>query len=157
MFQAGLGQQRAIGDSTKGLDHLLPPGLTPEQHMRQARQLLSPFGVDATADEDMLFFSYVIARLGPWITHWRNLQRARLHRVVRCFDSILAYARKHAVHTVRAVAGDCNPIATAVMTALLKWPDRGQPVEYVRGFRIMGDFQPSGGLPGGCAKTQGGT
>ena len=39
LFQAGVGQQRAMGDSAKGMDHLLPPGLTPEPHVSQLELL----------------------------------------------------------------------------------------------------------------------
>ena len=41
---ASLGVQRAAGDSHKGLDHLLPPGLGREEHnIRQAARLKSTF------------------------------------------------------------------------------------------------------------------
>ena len=40
---AGMGMQRAPGGSTRGLDHLLPPGMGVEIHVQMARRLPSPF------------------------------------------------------------------------------------------------------------------
>ena len=44
---------------------------------------------------------------------------------------------------VFAIAKDKSPALLAFATAILRWPDRRQPKEYVTGFRIIGDFEPS--------------
>ena len=46
---AGLGTQRFSGSSSRGLDHLLPPGLGKEEHMVQSADLPSPFRLGLTS------------------------------------------------------------------------------------------------------------
>ena len=53
MTAAALGQQRAPGGSTRGLDHILPPGLGEHRHYEQARQLPSPYSAEVVLDDDL--------------------------------------------------------------------------------------------------------
>ena len=50
---ARLGSQRAAGDSKHGLDHMLPPGLGREEHVKQALAQGNPFGQDMPLDLDL--------------------------------------------------------------------------------------------------------
>ena len=52
---AGNSGQRYSSEHAKGLDHLLPPGLGKEAHMRQALALPSPFQAYPWPDEDVQF------------------------------------------------------------------------------------------------------
>ena len=52
---AAQGHQRASGNSSKGIDHLLPPGLGNNQHIKEASRLASPFSADVPLDLDLQF------------------------------------------------------------------------------------------------------
>ena len=54
-LMASFGHQRVAGDTNKGLDHLLSPGLGPEEHLRQAKALPSPFRFRQWPEDDVLF------------------------------------------------------------------------------------------------------
>ena len=65
LAQAALGSQRAAGDSKKGLDHMLAPGLGKEQHIAQASKANNPFEVQQPADLDLVFAAEALAIFGP--------------------------------------------------------------------------------------------
>ena len=46
--------------------------------------------------------------------------------------------------TARAVAADRDAAALAFLTAILRWPDRQQPMSYIKGFPVIGDIEASG-------------
>jgi len=58
---AYLGMQRASGNSRRGLDHLLQPGLGREKHMEAARALPSPYRPGTTTDPDLRFAAHTMA------------------------------------------------------------------------------------------------
>ena len=73
---AGLGTQRFSGNSSRGLDHLLPPGLGKEDHILQSAGLPSPFRPIPWPDLDV---QYVIRNFDmfwiPWLALsalWKN-------------------------------------------------------------------------------------
>ena len=72
---AYLGMQRAAGNSHRGLDHLLKPGLGREEHMRSATLLPSPFKPGTITDPDLQFAAYTMAVWGPHISPDRKSTR----------------------------------------------------------------------------------
>ena len=52
-IMASFGHQRFAGDTNKGLDHLLSPGLEPEEHMRQGQSLTISVSVSSVAKKMM--------------------------------------------------------------------------------------------------------
>ena len=60
---AGLGTQRYPGDSKRGLDHLLAPGLGKEAHIAEAGLLPSPFAPSPWPEPDIQF---VVALIATW-------------------------------------------------------------------------------------------
>ena len=141
LLQASLGQQRAPGDSRKGLDHLLPPGLSKEEHVRQALQTSSPFAPDFKVDMDLEFSFSALGIWGPILPRWQDKVRKCLHRLIHSFDAVASY-----LHDSAEVAQltSRKPVALAVLTALLRWPDVTQPLRYLTGFQVIGDIEHSG-------------
>ena len=72
LLQASVGIQRAPGDSSKGLDHLFPPGLPKEEHIRQATRVPSPFACLLAVDEDLEFAAYALGIGGPLLPQWQE-------------------------------------------------------------------------------------
>ena len=72
LLQAAVARQKAAGDSRKGLDHLLPPGLTKEDHMQQAFSIPSPFHCLDTLDPDLMFSCMALGVWGPQLPVWRQ-------------------------------------------------------------------------------------
>ena len=62
---AALGEQRHAGDPRKGLDHILPPGLGRDAHVRHAVQLDPPFSVNGVSDDDTRFAARAVGLLRP--------------------------------------------------------------------------------------------
>ena len=58
---AGNTGQRWSSEEAKGLVHLLPPGLGPAEHVRQALELPSPFHPQPWPDDDVQFVAYSVA------------------------------------------------------------------------------------------------
>ena len=90
---------------------------------------------------DLQFAAYALGIWGPYLPQWQERTRRILHRVVHSFDSVeeyLASCSPVAELTVR------KPLALAVFTVLLKWPDVAQPSRYLTGFSVVGDIEPSG-------------
>ncbi len=85
---AAMGFQRAPGDSSRGLDRLLPPGLGPDVHYLQAQQLRSPFDVTPAADTDMKFAAKAIAVWGPYIRRWRDQQDKIMNQVEAALEEL---------------------------------------------------------------------
>ena len=139
---AALGIQRAMGDSTRGLDHLLQPGLGPEGHMKQALNLPSPFSVSAVPDWDMQFASYMMAVFGHHIAGHRRHIMATLRAAKNALEPVSAVCKRLRSMQAKAVATRC-PVMIAFLTALLKWPDREQAKCYIHGFPIVGQINSS--------------
>ena len=56
---------------------------------------------------------------------------------------MLPYVGRQRVTSARAVASTRHVPLMAFITALLRWPDRDQPLKYVKGFEILGDIRTS--------------
>ena len=96
---AAAGLQRFAGDSKRGLDHLLEPGLGKEEHMRQALLLSSPFKPSVESDDDTTFAVKALALLGPYLGTWRRQQVSAFKKCVRAVKGVaMALAqRRHRV------------------------------------------------------------
>ena len=141
LLQAAVGKQRAAGDSKKGLDHLLPPGLAKHEHIRLACSMPSPFAVGGVVDPDLDFAAWALGVWGPLLPQWQEAVRKVLHRLVRAFDPVEEF-----LMSLSPVAGlsSRSPLALAVFTILLDWPDVTQPLRYFTGFKAVGTIEPTG-------------
>ena len=144
LAQAALGQQRAGGGAAHGVDHLLRPGLGRDGHARQAQGLPSPFGTDVPLDADLEFALEAITTFGPQVVHWRARNMKTLEQVIEILDPVEEALRKFRVSTSAAVAAGRRLVLMAFFTALLRWPDRRQALDYVHGFQVVGDIPVSG-------------
>jgi hypothetical protein len=140
------GMQRYPGDSRRGLDHLLPPGLGPEEHMRRARALESPFRPGIGADDDTGFAARALAIFGPRLLKWRLLQLAAFRRCVLALEPLALSLRGSQPESVNKVASNKNPAVMAFLAVLLRWPDVTQAQQYVLGFPIWGNIGACGVL-----------
>ena len=61
LAQAALGSQRSAGDSKKGLDHMLTPGLGKERHIVEATKANNPFEVKQPMDLDLAYAAEALA------------------------------------------------------------------------------------------------
>ena len=128
LLQASVGVQRAPGDSSKGLDHLFPPGLSKEEHIRRATQVPSPFSSNLAVDMDLQFAAYALGIWGPFLPQWQERTRRVLHRVVHALDAVeehLASSSSVAELTVR------KPLA--LVSRL--WATSNHPASFVRSDR----------------------
>jgi hypothetical protein len=140
---ASLGKQRAAGVSSRGLDHMFPPGLGPAEHMKRSLQEPSPIALSFTLDEDLSFAIYALEVWGPYLSAWRNEQMSHLehlHRSLAQVDSQLVALMDPYVHQV---AKDRFPAGIAANVVLLRWPDRQLPRCFVEGFAVIGEVPES--------------
>ena len=141
---AYMGMQRAVGNSHRGLDHLLQPGLGREKHMEAATALPSPYKPGATADPDLRFAAHTMAIWAQYLPPWRHQQESMLLSLVESVRPLTEALRRIMPETVKRVAAKKNPAFIALATILLRWPDRHLAVEYVIGHNIVGHIQTSG-------------
>lgn len=141
---ASFGDQRYPGDSSKGLDHLLPPGLGPEEHVIQAQQLPSPFRPKQWPEDDVLF---VLEALVIWRQFLPSLASS-LRKVVTTLATAVQPLRealwKFRNSASKQVASDKDPAFLSLCTALLRWPDVRQPLHVVQGYPIIGEVESTG-------------
>ena len=141
---AGLSGQRYAPDTSKGLDHLLPPGLGPEAHITAALALTSPFAPQPWPEPDVEFVIETVWLWQQWLPLLAKKQREILktvHRALRPVDQALQRFRSTAA---TKVAAQKNPAFVACLTALLRWPDVQQPLHLLQGYPIVGSVQPCG-------------
>ena len=136
-----MGRQRAAGDSKRGLDHLLPPGLSKLDHIREACALESPFAVAGIVDPDLEFAAWALGVWGPVLPRWQEITRKYIHRLVKAFQPVEEFLM--AVSPVSGLSSR-SPLALAVFTVLLDWPDVTQPLRYFTGFKAVGTIEPTG-------------
>ena len=128
---ARLGSQRAPGDSKHGLDHLLSPGLGRSEHIAQAKLQPNPFGQDLPLDLDLQFAVQAIVRWGTHLDVWRSYQRRALIRTLAAIQPLNDALHQHRSSTSLAVAAQRNIAGLAVLTAVMRWPDRMQAMGYL--------------------------
>ena len=141
---AGLSGQRYSPDTSKGLFHLLPPGLGPEAHITAALALTSPFAPQPWPEPDVEFVIETVWLWQQWLPLLARKQREILktvHRALRPLDQALQRFRTTAA---TKVAAQKNPAFVACLTALLRWRDVQQPLHLLQGYPIVGSVQPCG-------------
>lgn len=141
---SGLTGQRFPADSSKGLDHLLPPGLGKECHMERSKDLPSPFQPKVWPEPDV---EYVVDALGVWQEYLPQFA-AEQRRIVEALALAVTPLEKH-LDAVRCpsskqVAAMKRPAFVAFITAFLRWPDLAQARDMVIGYNIVGEFQSTG-------------
>lgn len=141
---AGLSGQRHPANSSKGLDHLLPPGLGKEDHMSASHSLPSPFAPSLWPDLDAQFFVDAIATWQSCLPRWAEEQRHHVSVVAKALQPLEAALSLHRVPSARQVAQAKQPAFVACMSVLLRWPDLQQPQQLIKGYPILGEFAPSG-------------
>ena len=144
LIYSGLSGQRHPADSTKGLDHLLPPGLGRGGHVAQSLQLPSPFNIKPWPDLDAQFVIETIAVWQVFLPQWASRQRKGLKSVALALQPLEEALDAFRVESSRKVAHLKKPAFAACMTTLLRWPDRLQPEQLVKGYPIVGEFAESG-------------
>ena len=104
----------------------------------------SPFDLDMPMDFDLEFAVRAVAVFGPRVVVWREVRLRLLRRLMVIFDPLQTIVAEHRVATARAVASSRHIVLMSFVTALLRWPDRAQPMAYVKGFRVMGQIDDPG-------------
>eukprot|EP00435_Cladocopium_sp_Y103_P000858 s5581_g1.t1 len=141
---SGTSGQRHPTDSSRGLDHLLPPGLGKSGHLAASAQLPSPFHPEDWPEPDVVF---VIEAVWVWRQFLPVVASKLRHvlqtvaRAVRPLEDALFTWRVESAHRV---ASSKRPGFVAIMTILLRWPDLLQAQCLVRGYPIVGPIAPTG-------------
>ena len=104
LAQAALGSQKAAGDSKKGLDHMLEPGLGKERHIQRATAAANPFEVKQPTDLDLAFAAEALAIFGPGIATWRAQEREGLSKAFSAIAPLRCKVDHLRSETARAVA-----------------------------------------------------
>ena len=138
------GMQRAPGTSKRGLDHLLKPGLGKEEHIRQSTALPSPYSPGATEERDLRYAAHTMCVWGPYISVWRQHQLQMLQEIKVAVAPLAEALRRRMPDTVKRVAEKKDPAFLALLTVLLRWPDRTLAAEYVGGHKVVGHIETSG-------------
>ncbi|OLP99622.1 hypothetical protein AK812_SmicGene17832 [Symbiodinium microadriaticum] len=141
---AGNTGQRFSSSQSKGLDHVLPPGLGKQDHMALSASLPSPFKPSPWPDDDVQFVAHTIA---VWREHTPALasrQRHVLQTACRAIRPLHDALRQLLGYAARKVASEKSAAVVAFFTAILRWPDFGQASCFIKGFPIVGEVSFSG-------------
>ena len=112
--------------------------------MRRALELESPFSHAGPLDDDLLFVIELMMIFGTQVQAWRERRLHLLQQVVVALGPLEEELRKHRVKTSVAVASSRKVAFLAFVTCLLRWPDRGQALCYLKGFHVVGDIAEMG-------------
>ena len=141
---AGLSGQRYPSSSSRGLDHLVPPGLGKDAHIQATRDLPTPFHPRVWPEPDVAF---VVDALLVWQVHLIQVaaeMRRTLASIALALQPLEQALDSHRCFSSKQVARTKRPGFIAAMSVLLRWPDRTQPCNLIRGYRIVGDMHTSG-------------
>ena len=141
---AGLSGQRYPSSSSRGLDHLVPPGLGKEAHIQATSDLPTPFHPRVWPEPDVAF---VVDALLVWQVHLIQVaaeMRRTLASIALALQPLEQALDLHRCFSSKQVARTKRPGFIAAMSVLLRWPDRTQPCDLIRGYRIVGDMHTSG-------------
>ena len=141
---AGLSGQRYAAGSARGLDHVLPPGLGCDTHIKQALQLPSPFRLRPWPDPDVSFVIYTIQVWQKAVPGLARYLSSLLKKVIVLLEPLELELSRFRVPSAQRVAQQKRPGFVAFLTAILRWPDLDQPQQLLLGYPIVGDVQPSG-------------
>ena len=134
---AATGTQRASSSSKRGLHPLLPPGLGKEAHISRALLQPSPFSQNFIVDDDIHYAGRQMAVFGPMHLHYKMKQVMLMKRVAKALAPLEQWVRSKMPSSVWDVAKEKCPAAMALMVVMLRWPDRTQPLRYIKGFRSV--------------------
>ena len=141
---AGLSDQRYPGTSSRGLDHLLPPGLGPEAHILEGSLLCSPFSPTPWPEPDIAF---VIHAICVWQHHLQSLSntlRGVMRSVIKAVQPLQTALVPFRCFAAQQVSANKNAALMAALTILLRWPDVLQPQCLILGYPIVGAIPSSG-------------
>ena len=141
---ANLSGQRYAPNTSKGLDHLLPPGPGPEAHILQALQLPSPFVPCVWTEPDIEFVIDTVWIWQQWLPALGQQQRQILRTVHTALQPLAQALQAHRCRSADMVAQQKNTAFVACMTVLLRWRDTLQPLHLLKGYPIVGHVQPCG-------------
>ena len=144
LLLAGLGGQRYPGSSNRGLDHVLPPGLSKEDHIHQAKQLPNPFIPRDWPEMDIAFTVEALSVWGLALPRLAQKQRDIIRTVAKALAPLEQELNKHRSCSSRLVASSKQPGFVACMTSLLRWPDEAQARQLIMGYPIIGELADSG-------------
>ena len=126
-----------------GLDHLLPPGLGPDKHIDEARRLPSPFAAPMTIDDDLELAVHCLYVFGPRVSSFRERQHRKLAQVLAALAPLRTALEPHRGATAKRVAATKDVALMSFVAAVLRWPDKSQAAGYLRGFRVIGQIEPT--------------
>ena len=141
---AGLTGQRYPSSSAKGLDHLLPPGVGKDEHIRQSQLLRSPFYPQDWPEPDVLFVVEALSAWRQFLPSYSQRLRHTLKAVEKAVQPLEPYLAAVRCASAHKVVHSKKPAFVATMAWLLHWPDRELARQLVRGFAIVGSLPPSG-------------
>ena len=95
--------------------------------MKEALALPSPYRPGTTTDPDLRYAAYTMATWGPHIEQWREQQAVLFTQLVEAVRPLTNALRRRMPPTVSRVAAKKDPATIALITVLLRWPDRGWP------------------------------
>ena len=135
---AGLSGQRHPAASSRGMDHLLPPGLGPEAHITEACAQPSPFTPSPWPEPDI---GFVVDSLVIWQEFLPQLA-AKMRKILTTVATALT-PLEICLHRFRStsalkVAAGKRPAFIAAMSSLLRWPDRQQAINLTAGLQHSG-------------------
>ena len=141
---SGLSGQRHPTDSTRGLDHLLPPGLGKTGHMAASAALPSPFRATDWPEHDVTFVLEAVCVWRQFLPVFSATLRRILKSVATAVQPLEDALDAWRVESAHRVASSKRPGFVAVLTLLLRWPDRLQAQCLVRGYPIVGQIAQTG-------------
>lgn len=144
IIYAGLSGQRYPSSSSRGLDHLLPPGLGMEQHIQSALELPSPFAARTWPETDVQFVVDYICQWQQCFIARAAEQRRILTSVATAVQPLEMWLDTHRCSSSIQVASGKKPGFCAIMAILLRWPDLVLGEEIIHGFPIVGTLFQSG-------------
>lgn len=141
---AGLSGQHWSSEATRGLDPLLPPGLGKDSHLAEAQLLPDPFHSRPWPEDDVQFVIEAVTVWRQRLPWYAETQRKVLKQVARALAPLEASLDCFRVSSSRRVASEKRPGFAAFLTVLLRWPDWGQPLNFIQGYDIVGTVEMSG-------------
>ena len=112
--------------------------------MQQALLLPSPYSPTSTHDEDLTFAMQAAGVWGPYLSAWRDKQRASLNNLRKALAHVNDQLVERMDPYVHMVASERFPAGMAASVILLRWPDRKIPVCFTEGFSVIGNIEESG-------------
>ena len=92
---ASMGFQRAAANSSRGLDHLLPAGLSPLEHIGFTLHMSHPFQSQSRADPDLCFAAQAVAIWGPFVEGYRRQILSTINEAVLALKPVAGAIRRN--------------------------------------------------------------